>query len=354
MKSNAKKLISVFTSSVLVSAAVLSLGISAVADEIPVSVSVNGSLLDIEAQIVNDRTMIPLRAVSNALGCGVAWNGDDKGITIYRAADGQTVPNSIITCWIDRDHAFRMDGYALGESAVMDTAPMLINDRTYVPIRAIAELLGTEVSWNDDTRTAVITGTVTTGATDDFAQQLMDYERAILEKYTAYCDYADGHPRTEKAELTLKNGNKIELELYSDLAPKTVANFVKLAESGYYNGLIFHRVISGFMIQGGGYSADGKESETESIHGEFLSNGYFNVIPHDRGVISMARTSDKNSASGQFFIMHADYPYLNGDYAAFGKVTSGIENVDEIAAAQTDENDKPKTDWIIERIEIIK
>ena len=331
-----------------------SAAINAYADEVPVSVAVNGSKLDTDAQIVNDRTMIPLRAVSNALGCGIAWNDEDRGITIYRATDEETIPDSIITCWIDKDHAFRMDGYALGGSYVMDTAPMIINDRTYVPIRAIAELLGAEVSWDDASRTAIITGTTTTGATDEFAEQLMDYERAMLEKYTAYSDYVDGHPKMEKAEITLKNGGKIDLELYSDLAPETVSNFVKLAESGYYSGLIFHRVISGFMIQGGGYNAEGKESETESIHGEFLSNGYFNVIPHERGVISMARTSEKNSASGQFFIMHADYPYLNGDYAAFGKVTSGIENVDEIAATETDENDKPKTDWIIERIDTVK
>ena len=318
------------------------------------AVSINGAFIETEALIINDRTMIPLRAVSNALGCGVAWDADNKGITIYRASDGVSVPDSIIICWIDRDHAFRLDGYGMGAGTVMDTAPKIINDRTYVPVRAVAELLGAEVSWDSETKTAVINGTVTNGATDEFAAELTAYEQALLEKYDAYSAYTDGNPRTENVEITLTDGGKIALELYPDLAPVTVENFIKLVEQSYYNGLIFHRVISGFMIQGGGMDAQGKFSETETIPGEFISNGFFNVIPHERGVISMARAADKNSASSQFFIMHGDAPYLDGEYAAFGRVTSGIENVDKIAQAQTDESDRPVTDCVIEKIEVIK
>ena len=318
------------------------------------AVSVNGSILDTEALIINDRTMIPLRAVSNALGCGVAWDADNKGIIIYRATDGISVPNSIITCWIDRDHAFRMDGYALGAGTAMDTAPQIINDRTYVPVRAVAELLGAEVGWDSDTRTAVINGIITNGATDEFTADLMYYEKAMLEKYDAYSAYTDGNPRTENVEITLKDGGKIAVELYPDLAPVTVENFIKLVEQDYYSGLIFHRVISGFMIQGGGMDAEGNSSKAEPIRGEFISNGIFNVIPHERGVISMARTPEKNSASSQFFIMHADSPSLDGEYAAFGKVTAGIENVDKIAQMKTDENDRPITDCVIEKIEVVK
>lgn len=324
------------------------------ADDASVNVSVNGTLLDTEALIVNDRTMIPLRAVSNALGCGVAWDADNRGITIYRASDGAVVSDSIIVCWIERSHAFRMDGYALGGSTVMDAVPQIINDRTYVPVRAVAELLGTQVDWNADTRTAVITGTVTSGATDEFAEDLSYFEREMLKKYDAYSDYVDGTPKTKKVEITLTDGGKIDVELYPELAPVTVENFLKLAEQGYYNGLIFHRVIPGFMIQGGGMDSEGNMPKAETIQGEFISNGIFNVIPHERGVISMARATDKNSASGQFFIMHADSPHLDGDYAAFGRVTSGIEYVDKIAEVQTDENDKPMTDCVIEKIEVIK
>lgn len=345
-----KRTISVFAALILSCGA----AVNSYATDVSAEVSVNGAPIDTEALIVNDRTMIPLRAVSNALGCGVAWDADNRGITIYRATDGATVSDSIIVCWIDRSHAFRMDGYALGGSTVMDAVPQIINDRTYVPVRAVAELLGAQVDWNSDTRTAVITGTVTSGATDEFAEDLTYFEKELLAKYDSYCDYADGCPKTENVEITLKDGGEIVVELYPELAPITVENFVKLIDQGYYNGLIFHRVIPGFMIQGGGMDSKGNMPEAETIKGEFISNGVFNVIPHERGVISMARAENKNSASGQFFIVHSDSPHLDGSYAAFGKVTSGIEYVDKIAEMQTDGNDKPITDCVIERIEVVK
>ena len=142
--------------------------------------------------------------------------------------------------------------------------------------------------------------------------------------------------------IEMENGGKIELELYPEHAPKTVKNFEKLVNEGFYDGLTFHRVIPGFMIQGGDPLGNGMGGSNEKIVGEFRSNGYDNPIRHERGVISMARAFDKNSASSQFFIMHADAPHLDGQYAAFGRVISGIEVVDGIASIPTDYNDRPK------------
>ena len=142
--------------------------------------------------------------------------------------------------------------------------------------------------------------------------------------------------------IEMDNGKKIEIELYPEHAPKTVANFLKLVNEGFYDGLTFHRVIPGFMIQGGDPLGNGMGGSENKIKGEFRSNGHKNPIKHTRGVISMARAYDKNSASSQFFIMHADAPHLDGDYAAFGKVVLGIEVVDEIASIPTDYSDRPK------------
>lgn len=141
---------------------------------------------------------------------------------------------------------------------------------------------------------------------------------------------------TINATITLEDGDEILLELYPDLAPETVANFVELAEDGFYDGTIFHRVIEGFMIQGGGYNENLKEQKADTIKGEFAANGFENSLAHDRGVISMARTNmDMDSASSQFFIMQEYSPHLDGQYAAFGKVVDGLDVVDEIASVKT-------------------
>ena len=142
--------------------------------------------------------------------------------------------------------------------------------------------------------------------------------------------------------IEMENGGKIEIELYPDVAPITVKNFEKLVGEGFYDGLIFHRVIPGFMIQGGDPQGNGMGGSKDKIKGEFRANGVNNTLKHTRGVISMARAFDMNSASSQFFIMHADAPHLDGQYAAFGKVVSGIEAVDEIASIPTDYSDRPK------------
>ena len=156
-----------------------------------------------------------------------------------------------------------------------------------------------------------------------------------------------------KAKITMENGGAIELELYPHIAPITVENFVSLAGSGFYDGLIFHRVISGFMIQGGDPLGNGMGGSDKNIKGEFAANGVANSLSHKRGVISMARSQSFNSASSQFFIMHADGEFMDGQYAAFGKVTSGIETVDAIAEVPTDRNDRPYEEQKIKAIEII-
>ncbi len=150
--------------------------------------------------------------------------------------------------------------------------------------------------------------------------------------------------------ITMKNGKKIKLELYPDIAPNTVMNFMSLADNGFYNGLIFHRVISGFMIQGGCPNGTGMGGPGYSIKGEFKSNGFANGLKHERGVISMARSMMPDSAGSQFFIMHKNSPHLDGQYAAFGKVIEGIETVDDIAAVPTDYNDRPVEPQIIESV----
>lgn len=142
--------------------------------------------------------------------------------------------------------------------------------------------------------------------------------------------------------IEMENGGKIELELYPDIAPETVKNFEELVKDGFYDGLTFHRIIPGFMIQGGDPLGNGMGGSENNIKGEFRANGFNNPLKHERGVISMARANDPNSASSQFFIMHADAPHLDGSYAAFGKVVSGIEVVDEIASIPTDYYDRPK------------
>lgn len=150
----------------------------------------------------------------------------------------------------------------------------------------------------------------------------------------------------------LENGKKIKAELYPDIAPITVANFEKLIKEGFYDGLIFHRVIPGFMIQGGCPEGTGMGGPKERIKGEFLSNGVPNNLKHTRGVLSMARTADPNSAGSQFFIMHADAPHLDGQYAAFGKVIEGMDAVDEIASTPTDYSDRPLKEQKIKKVTI--
>lgn len=155
-------------------------------------------------------------------------------------------------------------------------------------------------------------------------------------------------------EVTIKVNDEKEIraELYPDKAPNTVNNFIELIQNGFYDGLIFHRVIKGFMLQGGCPDGTGMGNPGYSIKGEFSANGFDNDLKHKKGVLSMARSQDPDSAGSQFFIMHEDSPHLNGKYAAFGKVVEGQDVVDEIAEVETDYRDKPKEEQKINKMEV--
>lgn len=158
----------------------------------------------------------------------------------------------------------------------------------------------------------------------------------------------------KKVEIVVKNKGRILLELYPEIAPKTCANFIELADHNFYDGLIFHRVIKNFMIQGGCPDGTGMGGAANHIVGEFDANGIPNSLKHERGVISMARSNDMNSASSQFFIMHKTSPHLDGKYAAFGKVLEGMDVVDAIAETATGPMDRPLEEQIIETVRVIE
>ena len=155
-------------------------------------------------------------------------------------------------------------------------------------------------------------------------------------------------------EIVMKNGGVMKGELYPEIAPQSVGNFIALANSGFYDGLIFHRCIPGFMIQGGCPLGTGTGGPGYGIEGEFAANGHENPIKHTRGVISMARSQSPNSAGSQFFIMHDDAPHLDGSYAAFGHVVEGMDVVDRIAETPTDWGDKPKKPQIMESVKVVE
>lgn len=165
-------------------------------------------------------------------------------------------------------------------------------------------------------------------------------------------DYSADVEENPVVTITMENDEQIVLELEPTVAPNSVANFISLIEEGYYDGLIFHRVIPGFMIQGGDSSGDGSGGPGHAIDGEFSSNGFENDMMHERGVLSMARAQDPNSAGSQFFIMTDDNASLDGEYAAFGKVTEGMETVDAIVANETDDMDKPVEEQKMKTVEV--
>ncbi|MBB5182553.1 peptidylprolyl isomerase [Catenisphaera adipataccumulans] len=159
--------------------------------------------------------------------------------------------------------------------------------------------------------------------------------------------------KTIEIEIKMKDGGVMKAELYPETAPKTVENFVKLINEHFYDGLTFHRVIPGFMIQGGDPAGNGTGGPGYTIEGEFEANGFHNDLKHVRGVLSMARAMDPNSAGSQFFIMHQDAPHLDGQYAAFGRVIEGFDELDRIASVKTNWRDKPKKDQVIESIRVL-
>lgn len=169
---------------------------------------------------------------------------------------------------------------------------------------------------------------------------------------TATSDYAKEVTENPIVTITMADDEKIVIELEPKTAPNTVANFISLVEDGFYNGLIFHRVIPGFMVQGGDPDGTGMGGPDYSIKGEFSSNGFENTLAHERGMISMARTNDPNSAGSQFFIMVDNATHLDGDYASFGKVIEGMDVVDKIVSVERDGNDKPSEEQTMKKVEV--
>lgn len=202
----------------------------------------------------------------------------------------------------------------------ISTPNILYNGTTYVPLRAVSEALHKNVGYDEKTRTAKI---------DDISQQ-----------------------QNPTATIQMQNGDIIKVELYPQEAPETVKNFISLADKGFYNGLTFHRIVPGFVIQGGDPKGNGSGGPGYSIKGEFMQNGVRNTIMHTRGVISMARSSNPDSGGSQFFIVLTDAPHLNGEYAAFGKVIDGMDTVDKIASVKTGTADAPLEKQVIKSITI--
>lgn len=312
-----------FLCAVLAAGMIIAASSAAFAGSSDITVILDGTTLnfDVKPQIINDRTMVPMRAVFEALGASVEWDGGSRKITSVKG--GTTVEMTV------DDYTM----YINGKGVSLDAAPCIDDNRTLVPVRAIAEGLNADVSWVGDSKTVMI---------------LSDAKDTVV-----------------RAKINIKDRGEISLALFGNIAPKTVENFKNLASSGFYNDLIFHRTIFGFMIQGGGYDLSLTEKESERVVGEFASNGVNNPLKHTRGVISMARRGSdyngvaaKDSASSQFFIMHEDAEYLDGEYAAFGIVTGGMDVVDsiaEIATARIDEmgmEDLPVEPVIIESVTI--
>lgn len=188
------------------------------------------------------------------------------------------------------------------------------------------------------------------GTQEKNAEDTTENKPSENNENTAYPSDVEERP---VVTMTMEGGQEILIELYPEAAPNTVANFISLVEDGYYDGLIFHRVIPDFMIQGGDPNGNGTGGPGYSIAGEFMSNGFeANTVKHERGVLSMARTGEPNSAGSQFFIMVKDSPHLDGDYAGFGKVIEGMEVVDSIVAVERDGMDKPLEDQKIESVTV--
>lgn len=276
-----------------------------------IQIKLNGHLLTTPIAPVaeNGTTLVPLRVISENLGATVSFEQKTKQITI--AKDTQ---NIVLT--LGQDIAL-----VNNEKKSLGQAPKVLQNTTMVPLRFVSENLNCTVAWDQQTKLITITSAVRN-------------ELPI-------------------ATLVIKDYGTITLELYPEMAPNTVNNFIALANSGFYDGLTFHRVISDFMIQGGDPSGNGTGGPGYSIAGEFSSNGFTqNTLSHTKGVISMARTYLPNSAGSQFFIMSADGTYLDGQYAAFGKVTSGLELIDQIQNVNTDASDKPTKDVVIQSLRV--
>lgn len=309
---------------------------------------------DENGDYVGDRVMVPLRAVGEALNCDVHWIEENQGILLYRK-------DTLTSLWVGKQDGFRMDGFGVSKHAFMDVPPTVIDDRTLVPVRAVSELLDGRVDWIEETNTVTIDCDLGEWEENEgVAPQCEAYNHLLYMQYDMYTAYFNQTIPTVTGRLILEDDKKIEFNIYPDIAPETAARFILCAVNGFYDDTVFHRVIDGFVAQGGGFTLEGKKkelkekdpSEYDPLPGEFLANNFVNLFGHKRGVLSFARTNDVNGGGTQFFICHQDAPHLDGYYASFGEITEGMEIVDEICKSETDENDTPVKPIIVKSVEI--
>lgn len=260
-------------------------------------------------------TLVPLRVISENLGANVNFNSKNKTITITK--DDQKI---VLTLG-------KTETLVNNVKQTLTKAPTTLQNTTMVPLRFISEQLNCAVDWDNNAKLISITSKNSSNA--------------------------DQKTELPMATLKIKDYGTVTLELYPEMAPNTVNNFIALANSGFYDGLTFHRIISDFMIQGGDPNGTGTGGPGYSIAGEFAINGFEqNTLSHEVGVISMARTSAPNSAGSQFFIVSGEATYLDGQYAAFGKVTSGLDIIDKVQNVPTGPYDKPNTPVVIESLRV--
>ena len=286
-----------------------------------IQIKLNGNILvtPIAPITQHNTTLVPLRIISENLGAQVNFDQATKQITIEKE-------NQSIVLTLGKRKAL-----VNNVEQTISFPPTIFKNTTMVPLRFVSENLNCHVEWDQKNNLITITS-ITTSDSSASGEQTNTLPIVTLK---------------------IKDYGTVTLELYPDMAPNTVNNFISLANSGYYDGLIFHRIISGFMIQGGDPTGTGTSGPGYAIAGEFASNGFTqNTLSHTKGVISMARTLDPDSAGSQFFIMSADGTYLDGQYAAFGKVTSGLDIIEKIQNVKTNSADRPTTDVIIQSIRV--
>lgn len=287
-----------------------------------IQIMLNGSTLksNVAPLQQNGTTLVPIRLISENLGANVNYEKTEKKISIVTDQTSIELFVNNTTAKIN------------GKTITLNVAPQIINNTTMVPIRFVSENLNCSVEWNQEKQLVIITSNSSLDSTLD-----NNLTQSALPTAT----------------IKVKNYGTITLELYPKLAPNTVNNFIFLANSGFYDGLTFHRVISDFIIQGGDPLGNGTGGPGYYIPGEFLANGFTaNTLSHTAGVISMARSSNMDSAGCQFFITSADSTYLDGQYAAFGKVTDGMDVVTAISMVATNANDAPLETIQIESIKV--
>lgn len=277
----------------------------------PVELIVDQQVIETQVAPINEggTILVPLRTVGEALGALVDYEPEERLIGVFKG-------NDQIILKLDDTRAF-----VNGEMLTMDVAPKLINNTTMVPVRLISENLDCKIGWDQEGQIVTI------------ESKNAEHLRPI-------------------ATIKIKDIGEVTAELYPATAEATVENFISLANKGFYDGLTFHRVIEDFMIQGGCPEGNGTGGPGYSIAGEFTSNGYANMLKHTEGILSMARTSDPDSAGSQFFIMTEEAAYLDHEYAAFGKVITGMEHVFAVEAMATDAMDKPLNPVVIESIRV--